>query len=279
MTHSGACSFSAAFRKGYKFTGKERDSESGLDMFGARYYGSSLGRFMTPDWAAKPVTVPYAHFGNPQSLNLYSYVQNNPTTVGDPDGHGDQTGPTYSCSGGTCQQIPEPPMSETEKQIDKGILELSAAAIAGPEVLAAAGEATTILQGLGVGTAALGTTGTAVNGTVDIVGGLTHTNVDAGTNAVTAVTNPVAGAASLATGSMEKGSQVADLTTVVKAGVNLATGKGMSNPAEVGSSLAGARDAVTGAVATVKSVISGPPAPPAPPTPKPPSCASSGSCN
>ncbi|MFL6436911.1 MAG: RHS repeat-associated core domain-containing protein [Terriglobales bacterium] len=71
----------------YKFTGKERDSESGLDEFGARYYGSSLGRFMTPDWAAKPVTVPYAHFGNPQSLNLYSYVQNNPTTVGDPDGH------------------------------------------------------------------------------------------------------------------------------------------------------------------------------------------------
>src|SRR5580658_109838 len=70
-----------------KFTGKERDSESGLDMFGARYYGSSLGRFMTPDWAAAPTDVPYAHFGNPQSLNLYSYVQNNPTTVGDPDGH------------------------------------------------------------------------------------------------------------------------------------------------------------------------------------------------
>lgn len=71
----------------YKFTGKERDSESGLDMFGARYYGSSLGRFMTPDWATKPTDVPYANFGNPQSLNLYSYVQNNPTTVGDPDGH------------------------------------------------------------------------------------------------------------------------------------------------------------------------------------------------
>ena len=56
-------------------------------MFGARYYGSSLGRFMTPDWAAKPTSVPYANFGNPQSLNLYSYVQNNPTTTGDPDGH------------------------------------------------------------------------------------------------------------------------------------------------------------------------------------------------
>ncbi|MGO9270721.1 MAG: RHS repeat-associated core domain-containing protein [Terriglobia bacterium] len=71
------------------FTGKERDSESGLDMFGARYYGSSLGRFMTPDWAAKPTAVPYAMFGNPQSLNLYSYVNNNPTTTRDLDGHSD----------------------------------------------------------------------------------------------------------------------------------------------------------------------------------------------
>src|SRR5579864_901081 len=71
----------------YKFTGKERDTESGLDMFGARYYASSLGRFTIPDWAAKPTAVPYASFGNPQSLNLYSYVNNNPTTTRDPDGH------------------------------------------------------------------------------------------------------------------------------------------------------------------------------------------------
>src|SRR5205823_1668376 len=71
----------------YKFTGKERDTESGLDEFGARYYSSSLSRFMIPDWAAKPATVPYANFGNPQSLNLYGYVENNPTTTGDPDGH------------------------------------------------------------------------------------------------------------------------------------------------------------------------------------------------
>jgi len=52
-----------------------------------RYYSSAMGRFMTPDWAAKPTAVPYASFGNPQSLNLYSYVKNNPTTVRDPDGH------------------------------------------------------------------------------------------------------------------------------------------------------------------------------------------------
>jgi len=69
------------------FTGKERDSESGLDQFGARYYANAMGRFMTPDWAAKPISVPYADFGNPQSLNLYSYVKNNPTTTRDADGH------------------------------------------------------------------------------------------------------------------------------------------------------------------------------------------------
>jgi RHS repeat-associated protein len=71
----------------YKFTGKERDLESGLDYFDARHYSSPFGRFLTPDWAATATAVPYANFGNPQSLNLYSYVQNNPTTMGDPDGH------------------------------------------------------------------------------------------------------------------------------------------------------------------------------------------------
>ena len=71
----------------YKFTGKERDSESGLDNFGARYYASAMGRFMTPDWAAKPVTVPYATFGDPQTLNLYTYVENSPVNRIDADGH------------------------------------------------------------------------------------------------------------------------------------------------------------------------------------------------
>lgn len=71
-----------------KFTGKERDTESGLDMFGARYYASSLSRFMTPDWAAGPNPVPYASFGDPQTLNLYGYVRNNPLSKADLDGHG-----------------------------------------------------------------------------------------------------------------------------------------------------------------------------------------------
>ncbi|MGA1999212.1 MAG: RHS repeat-associated core domain-containing protein [Terriglobales bacterium] len=71
----------------YKFTGKERDAESGLDNFGARYFASTMGRFLTPDWSALPAAVPYADLSNPQSLNRYSYVQNNPTTTIDADGH------------------------------------------------------------------------------------------------------------------------------------------------------------------------------------------------
>lgn len=73
----------------YKFTGKERDPESGLDYFGARFNASSLGRFMTPDWSESPTPVPNADFEDPQSLNLYSYVRNNPITDTDPDGHCD----------------------------------------------------------------------------------------------------------------------------------------------------------------------------------------------
>ena len=71
----------------YKFTGKERDSETGLDDFGARYFTSNAGRFLSPDWAGRPTAVPYAVFGDPQSLNLYGYVRNDPVTNADLDGH------------------------------------------------------------------------------------------------------------------------------------------------------------------------------------------------
>jgi RHS repeat-associated protein len=64
------------------FTGKERDSESGLDYFGARYMSSSMGRFMSPD----PSGLYYADPRNPQSLNLYTYGLNNPLSNIDPTG-------------------------------------------------------------------------------------------------------------------------------------------------------------------------------------------------
>jgi RHS repeat-associated protein len=67
--------------------GKERDAEDGLDYFGARYYSSAMGRFMSPDWSSRPEGVPYAQLDNPQSLNLYGYVGNDPADRVDPDGH------------------------------------------------------------------------------------------------------------------------------------------------------------------------------------------------
>jgi hypothetical protein len=50
-----------------------------------------MGRFMSPDWSAKVAPVPYAKLDNPQSLNLYAYVGNNPLIRIDADGH-------YSCT-------------------------------------------------------------------------------------------------------------------------------------------------------------------------------------
>jgi|SRR6267378_1801510 len=66
----------------YKFTGKERDSESGLDNFGARYNSSAMGRFMSPD----PIYIEEQKMLDPQQLNLYSYVRNNPLNLTDSTG-------------------------------------------------------------------------------------------------------------------------------------------------------------------------------------------------
>jgi len=63
----------------HKFTGKERDSESGLDNFGARYNSSSMGRYMSPDLLG-------GHQEDPQTLNKYVYARNNPLNLTDPTG-------------------------------------------------------------------------------------------------------------------------------------------------------------------------------------------------
>jgi RHS repeat-associated protein len=64
-----------------KFTSKERDNETGLDYFGARYYGANMGRFASADNFLNDT-----HPEDPQSWNLYVYVRNNPLRYVDPNG-------------------------------------------------------------------------------------------------------------------------------------------------------------------------------------------------
>jgi RHS repeat-associated protein len=88
MTGFGACSFGAVFRDGYRFTGKERDSESGLDNFGQRGNASSLGRFMSVDPhdivsdAGNPKKF-CTDLLDPQNWNRYAYVTDNPLKFAD----------------------------------------------------------------------------------------------------------------------------------------------------------------------------------------------------
>lgn len=64
----------------FTFTGKQNDVSTGLYYYGYRYYDPQVGRFLTPD------NYP-PELAQPQSLNQYTYVQNNPTINRDPDGH------------------------------------------------------------------------------------------------------------------------------------------------------------------------------------------------
>ncbi len=74
-----------------RFIGKERDKETGLTYFGARYFDERSGRFLTPDpvRVVDPFTSKTNHqiLANPQRLNRYTYGLNNPYRYIDPDGN------------------------------------------------------------------------------------------------------------------------------------------------------------------------------------------------
>jgi RHS repeat-associated protein len=90
---------------GSRSTGKERDSESGLDYFGARYFGSALGRFTSPDplpgWA-----------NDPQSWNMYAYGRNNPLKYTDPDG---ETYRVCDSNGQNCNDLSDADFENEQK--------------------------------------------------------------------------------------------------------------------------------------------------------------------
>lgn len=73
--------------KRYRYSGKERDEESGLIYFGARYYAPQLCRWTAVDPS-----------GIRKSLNVYTYVSNRPITFIDPDGRDDEPAEKWSFS-------------------------------------------------------------------------------------------------------------------------------------------------------------------------------------
>jgi len=96
LAYTNAC----PAQNNYKFEGKERDTETGNDDFGARYYTRRFGRWLSADWSAVPVAVPYANLTNPQTLNLYAMVADDPESFADLDGHAAEGGPEAGTAGG-----------------------------------------------------------------------------------------------------------------------------------------------------------------------------------
>ncbi len=121
----------------YKFTlrlrsgqaGQERDPESGLDYFGARYYASSVGRFTIPD----PLMAS-ARASNPQTWNRYTYALNNPLRFVDPLGL--FASPAYNCTDGDKNCLND----EQRRILENSTVEIDRQKLSGEELYNALGQ-------------------------------------------------------------------------------------------------------------------------------------------
>jgi RHS repeat-associated protein len=211
-----------------RYTGKERDAESGNDYFGARYYASSMGRFLSPDWSAQAEPVPYAKLDNPQSLNLYSYMYNSPLGGVDADGHW----PGWLDNGvaDTRQWAAEHPRTmEAAAAVATGVATVGAVAliVATAPVSVPATLGAAAITALTTTTAVIGATGGAV-ATVTLAAGAISGDVkgtSAAATAVGTVTNPVGMAVALGTGgNMQAAGTAATATSLVTGLQSAATG-------------------------------------------------------
>jgi len=198
----------------HHFTGKERDSESGNDYFEARYYSSAMGRFMSPDWSAKEEPVPYAQLDDPQSLNLYAYVENNPLLRADIDGHAWADIVTFvqGLKQDAQNFVNEHPRTvEAAKGLGNAGLGVATVAVSlGGEV--GTGGLSTAISVVGVGAG----TSTFVKGVTQVVGAATKTDVKEATEALDATRNPAGLLTTAATkGNMQAGDKAATALDVV----------------------------------------------------------------
>jgi RHS repeat-associated protein len=182
-------------RAGSCCTGKERDAESGNDYFEARYFGSSMGRFLSPDPLGGDLT-------NPQSLNRYSYVLNNPLTNTDPTG-------LYTCTDSKdCS-------SKKDQALEKTLAGLrnskNADVARGANAYGAANADNGVsvsfkdLSGSGKGGDTVSTVGTDADGNLRANSAITINSKDSGTNFTADVGH--------------EGSHAADAQDVVKSGL------------------------------------------------------------
>ena len=168
MGSRGAC-YASANEPRVKFTGKERDAETGLDYFGARYMSAALGRFTSPD-------APFAdqYESDPQSWNLYSYGRNNPLRYIDPTGRKcvktDSGSMADDGTGGGCEAAGVDPSGRIKSQK----VEVQDTAPPSPELLALAlgmQRAAPVVNAAAVGTAVVMTGGFGGMGYGAIAGG------------------------------------------------------------------------------------------------------------
>jgi RHS repeat-associated protein len=208
------------------FTGKQHDAETNLDDFDARYYSAGLGRFMIPDWAAKATAVPYAKFGDPQSLNLYAYVRNNPLSRADTDGHEVQgTGP-----GGEVKL--DFSLSNITANL-KLVGAIASVALGIGEVRAAAEIATngeTVAAGFEAAGKMFAGHGAIVAGGAKIIESFAKSGDEAG-NALDMVSSPTKLAIGIATGGSQNGQKASTALDAAQTIRNVAQGK--VNPAQV----------------------------------------------
>ena len=210
-----------ALNNQYKFTGKERDAESGLDFFIARYYSSQHGRFFSPDvFTGGPVDaftssdplppgpLPYADITNPQSLNKFAYALDAPLRYVDLDGHQNH------------KSDKRPDVSTRDRVImaASGVANIGIGAV--KIGLAIANPTTAVGGTLLAGYGAAGATTNMVAGTFQIIGAISKDPKKADDAATAlAVGSSAAGLTALAaTGDLETAGKVAAVEGLVTAG-------------------------------------------------------------